>query len=154
MNKHYFEDFQVGDVVELGNRTVSEAEIIDFATQFDPQPFHIDREKAKDSFFGGIIASGWHTASLLMRMLVDEVLNGTISLGSPGLEELRWIQPVRPGDTLHGRFTILEASTSKSRPNLGILRCKNEMLNQNGEVVMSFTSTGFFGRKPQSGSEA
>jgi len=145
----YFEDFQVGQTLELGGYTISKEEIIEFALKYDPQPFHIDEEKAKDSFFGTLVASGWQTAGLYMRMLVDGLLNNTISMGSPGLEELRWLKPVRPGDTLRVRFTVIEMTTSRSRPNLGILKGKGEMLNQNDETVMSLISIGFFGRKPE-----
>ncbi len=148
MTKRYFEDFEVGQTIELGSRTVSEAEIITFATEFDPQPFHIDPEAAAASFFGGIIASGWHTGSIFMRMLVDAFLSSTESMGSPGIDEVRWVKPVRPGDTLTGRITVLELSTSKSRPHLGILRSRSEMLNQHGEVVMSLIGVTFLGRRP------
>jgi len=144
----YFEEFEVGETVELGSYTISQEEIISFASQYDPQPFHVDPERAKDSFFGTLVASGWQTAGLYMRLLVLNLLNDTVSMGSPGLEELRWTKPVRPGDTLQARFTVLETIGSKSRPNLGIVKGKGEVLNQNGEVVMSLVSTGFFGRKP------
>jgi acyl dehydratase len=145
----YFEDFQVGQTIELGSYTITKEEIIEFALKYDPQPFHIDEEKAKDSFFGTLVASGWQTAGLYMRMLVDGLLNNTISMGSPGLEELRWLKPVRPGDTLHVRFTVLELTTSRSRPQMGILKGKGEAINQNDETVLSLTSIGFFGRKPE-----
>src|ERR1700694_2277715 len=104
----YFEDFKVGEVIEVGNVTLTEEEIIKFASQFDPQPFHLSEEGAKNSIFGGIAASGWHTASLFVRLMVTNLLNETISQGSPGVDELRWLKPVRPGDTLTGRMTILE----------------------------------------------
>jgi acyl dehydratase len=145
----YFEDFQVGQTIELGSYTITKEEIIEFALKYDPQPFHIDEEKAKDSFFGTLVASGWQTAGLYMRMLVDGLLNNTISMGSPGLEELRWLKPVRPGDTLHVRFTVVELTTSRSRPQMGILKGKGEAINQNDETVLSLTSIGFFGRKPE-----
>ncbi len=147
----FFEDFQVGQTIELGNYTITKEEIIEFALKYDPQPFHIDEEKAKDSFFGTLVASGWQTAGLYMRMLVEGLLNNTVSMGSPGLEELRWLKPVLPGDTLRVRFTVVEMTTSRSRPNMGILKGKGEALNQNGETVLSLTSIGFFGRKPQQG---
>ncbi len=148
MPTRYFEDFQEGETIELGSRQLTEAEIIHFARQFDPQPFHLDPEKAKDSIFGGLVASGWHTTGIYMRLLVDNMLNDATSLGSPGLDNLRFANPVRPDDTLTGRFTVLEARTSNSRPTVGIIKGKGEMLNQKGEVVLSLESIGFFGRRP------
>lgn len=144
----YFEDFRVGEVIELGSKTVTEEEIIEFAKKFDPQPFHVDPERAKDSIFGGLIASGWHTGSMFMRLFADNLLNETASMGSPGAEELRWLVPVRPGDTLAGVFTILETNPSRSRPNMGIIRAKSEILNQKGEVVMRMVGINFIGRRP------
>jgi len=143
---HYFEDFQEGDTIELGSRTITREEIIAFARQYDPQPFHVDPVRAKDSFFGELVASGWHTAGIYMRLLVDGLLNDTVSLGSPGLDELRWLKPVRPGDTLRASFTVVEAILSKSRPTLGIIRGRGEVYNQEGALVMSVVSAGFFGR--------
>jgi acyl dehydratase len=145
----YFEDFEVGEVINLGSVTVTKEEIINFASQFDPQPFHIDEEAAQKTFFGGLIASGWHTGSLFMRLYVTGLLQDTSSLGSPGVDELRWLKPVRPGDTLSGRMTILETIPSKSRPEMGIIRIKSEMTNQHGESVMSMLGLGMFGRRPQ-----
>jgi len=144
----YFEDFQAGDVFELGNHTVTAAEIIDYARQFDPQPFHVDEAAAVDGPFGGLIASGWHTGALWMRIYVDSVLNDTISMGSPGIEELRWLVPVRPGDTLSARLTVLETSPSSRRPDRGTVRSRGEMTNQRGEPVMTMIARGFFGRRP------
>src|SRR5437667_302097 len=114
----YFEDFQVGDTFDLGRTSATQEEIIAFARQFDPQPFHTDPERAKESFFGGLVASGWHTISLFMRLLVDRLINETISLGSPGVDEVRWIRPVHPDEVLHGRFTILDSKVSQSKGNL------------------------------------
>ena len=144
----YFEDFQVGDVFELGMTSVTEEEIIAFARQFDPQPFHVDPAKARESVFGGIIASGWHTASLLMRLLVDNFLQETVSLGSPGVDEVRWHQPLRPGDTLRARLTILESRASKSRAEMGILRSRSEAFNQRDELVMTMIGVHLIGRRP------
>ena len=144
----YFEDFAVGETIELGSVTVTQDEIIAFARQYDPQPFHVDPEAAKSSFFGGLVASGWHTGSLFMRLFADAFLSDTVSLGSPGAEELRWTVPVRPGDTLRATYTVLEARTSASRPGVGIVRGRSEARNQHDEVVMTFTGTGFFGRRP------
>ncbi len=144
----YFEDFQVGDTFNLGSTSATQEEIIAFARQFDPQPFHTDPERAKDSFFGELIASGWHTTALFMRLLVDGLISETVSMGSPGVDEVRWIRPVRPDEVLLGRFTVLDSKASKSRANLGIIRSKCELLNSTGEVVMSLQGTHFFGRRP------
>src|SRR5579862_6999289 len=108
MALRYFEDFQEGDTIELGSRSVSQEEIIAYAQEFDPQPFHLDIERGKESPFAGLVASGWHTAGIYMRLLVDGLMNHTVGMGSPGVDELRWLQPVRPGDTLHARFTVVE----------------------------------------------
>jgi acyl dehydratase len=143
----YFEDIEPGEVYELGTRTVTESEIVAFAREWDPQPFHTDPEAAKGSVFGGLIASGWHTGSMWMRMYVDTML-GSAARGSPGIEELRWLAPVRPGDTLSGRLTVLEATPSATRPDRGTIRIRGEMVNQDGVTVMSMTSRGHFGRRP------
>ena len=119
---YYFEDFSVGDTFELGSKQMSEEEIITFARQFDPQPFHVDPERAKESFFGGLVASGWHTTAIFMRLFVDGLLNKSASLASPGVDEVRWVRPVRPGDMLRARFTVLESTPSRSRPNMGVVR--------------------------------
>lgn len=147
MATRYFEDFQAGDVFELGAVGVTEAEIIAYARQFDPQPFHIDPKQARESVFGGLIASGWHTTALWMRLLVDGFLRDTISLGSPGVDEVRWLQPVRPGDTLHARLTIVESRPSTSRPEMGILRSRSEIFNQHDEVVMTIVGVHLVGRR-------
>lgn len=143
----FFEDFAPGQAYELGSRTVTEEEIVAFARQFDPQPFHLDPEAASESVFGGLIASGWHTGALWMRLYVDSLLGGAASMGSPGIEELRWLAPVRPGDTLAGRLTVLEVSPSSSRPDRGTVRIRGEMVNQDGVTVMAMTSRGHFGRR-------
>jgi acyl dehydratase len=144
----YFEDFKVGDVTEVGPVTVSEEEILEFANRFDPQPFHIDPEAAKSSPFGGLIASGWHTAALFMGMFVRGQMLDTASLGSPGIEELRWTAPVRPGDTLYGRSRVLETRASETNPSRGTILSENEVYNQDGTAVMRFTSWGHFARRP------
>ena len=144
----YFEDFQVGERIELGSVTVTEEEIIAFARQYDPQPFHISPEQAKHSYYGGLIASGWHTVSLLMRLMVDALINDTISFGSPGVDEVRWLRPVRPNDTLHASLTILETAPSKSRAELGILTSRGEVFNQSGDLVLTLKGVHFFGRRP------
>ncbi len=143
----HFEDFEPGQVYELGTRLVTESEIVAFAREWDPQPFHIDPEAAKESAFGGLIASGWQTGAMWMRMYVDTML-GSAARGSPGIEELRWLAPVRPDDTLSGRLTVLEATPSATRPDRGTIRIRGEMVNQDGVTVMSMTSRGHFGRRP------
>jgi acyl dehydratase len=133
----YFEDYLPGSVSEFGSAAVEESEIIEFAKRFDPQYFHIDPEAAASGPFGGLIASGWHTGALMMRMFVDGYLSPASSLGSPGIDELRWPRPVHPGDTLHVRATVLESRRSRSKPDRGIVWAFMEVLNQHGEVVMS-----------------
>jgi acyl dehydratase len=119
--KWYFEDFEPGRTIPVGSRTVNQDEIIAFARQFDPQPFHVDPEAAAKSMFGGIIASGWHTCSMMMRMMVDGFLSEAASLGSPGVDEIRWLKPVRAGDTLAVTTTVLDARPSSSRPDRGVV---------------------------------
>ncbi len=147
MPEHTFDDFEPGRVYELGSTTVSEEDILSFARQFDPQPFHVDPEAAKESVFGGLIASGWHTGAMWMRLYVDAMLGGPTSQGSPGIEELRWLAPVRPGDTLHGRLTVLDATPSSRRPDRGTVRIRGEMMNQDGVTVLSMVSRGHFARR-------
>ena len=144
----YFEDFQIGDSSELGPVTVTEAEIVEFAERFDPQPFHVDARAAQASPFGGLIASGWHTTALFMGMFVRGVLLESASLGSPGVEEIRWTAPVRPGDTLRGRSTISDVQPSATNPRRGTVITTNEVVNQHGEVVMRLKARGFFARRP------
>src|SRR5205085_9793948 len=133
----YFEDYPPGAVFEYGEIRVTEAEISEFARRYDPQYLHVDQAAAAGGPFGGLIASGWQTAALMMRLLVDGFLPKAASLGSPGIDELRWLKPVRPGDVLRLRVTVLEATRSRSRPDRGVVRSLMEVLNQDGEVVMS-----------------
>jgi acyl dehydratase len=147
MARRYFEDFPVGLTVDLGSHEFTAEDIIAFARQYDPQTMHTDPEQARSSIYGGLIASGWHTVVAYMRLLVDAVMGDSESLGSPGVENLRWLKPVRPGDTLRARFTVLEANESRSRPDRGIVRSRGEMLNQRDEVVMQVDAVNFFGRR-------
>lgn len=140
-----YEDFPVGRVLEFGGLTVSREDILRFAAEFDPQPFHLDDEAAGRSLFGGLSASGWHTCALVMRMNCDAYLNDSTSLGSPGIENLKWKRPVRPGDTLRVRLSVLEARVMKSRPEVGLVRSKWETTNQHGEVVHEMDGWGMFG---------
>jgi acyl dehydratase len=133
----YFEDYVAGSVQEFGSISVDEAEVIAFGRRYDPQPFHADPDAAKATPFGGLIASGWQTAGLMMRLVVEHYLSHVASLASPGVDELRWTQPVRPGDTLSVRATVLEARRSRSKPDRGLVQTLFEVLNQRGEVVMT-----------------
>jgi acyl dehydratase len=137
IDRRYLEDYTLGAVYAFGSITIQEAEIISFAKQFDPQPFHTDPEAAAKSIYGGLIASGWHSASLMMRLFVDHYLSQVASLGSPGVDELRWLKPVRPGDTLSIRVTVIEVRRSRSKPDRGILHSFCEARNQHGQVVMT-----------------
>jgi acyl dehydratase len=147
-DERYFEDYVAGDVHACGSIAVRADEVIAFARRFDPQTFHVDPEGAKHTPFGGLIASGWHTAALAMRLFVDHYLTHVASLASPGLNELSWRQPVRPGDTLSVRVTVLEATPSKSKPDRGIVTSLVEAFNQRDEVVMMFRCVNFIGRRP------
>ncbi len=137
VENRYFEDYVAGSVHEFGSIPVEEKEVIAFARRFDPQTFHTDPEAARSTVFGGLIASGWHTASLMMRLFADNYLSKVASLGSPGVDELQWIKPVRPGDELSIRVSVLGTKRSRSRPDRGVVRSFIEVLNQNHEVVMS-----------------
>ncbi|MFL5346141.1 MAG: MaoC family dehydratase [Hyalangium sp.] len=143
----YLEDFQPGEVISLGSYVVPREEILAFARQFDPQPFHVDDEAARRSIFGGLIASGWHTASICHRLLVEGLLKNTASMGSPGLDELRWLLPVRPGDELSVRLEVLACTPSRSKPDRGALKSRLEARNQKGEVVMTEVATVLFSRR-------
>ena len=133
-----FEDFVPGSVRTSGTVLVTEEEIIEFAKRYDPQVFHTDPVAARDSIYGGLVASGWHTAAMAMRLIVENYLSGVASVGSPGVDEVRWLKPVRPGDKLSVRVTVLEARRSESKPDRGIVRSLVEVLNQDMAVVMSF----------------
>jgi acyl dehydratase len=135
--ERFFEDYVAGSVYECGTVTVDQSEIIEFAKKYDPQSFHVDPAAAAKGPFGGLIASGWHTGSLMMRLLADNFVSKVASLGSPGIDELRWLRPVRPGDSLSLRVTILEANRSRSKPDRGIVKTFSEVFNQNNEAVMS-----------------
>jgi acyl dehydratase len=137
----WFEDYREGETIAFGDRTVTAEEIIAFAREYDPQSFHLSEEGGRATPYGGLIASGWHTAALTMRMLVDHVLTRH-GLGSPGLDELRWLAPVRPGDRLRWRVTVLETRRSRSKPDRGIVRQRVEAFNQRGEQVLLWTAAG------------
>ena len=143
----YWEDLQPGQVLDLGSITPTREEILDFASQFDPQPFHLDEEAAKASVFGGLCASGWHTCSMAMRLMVTNFLQTAASLGSPGLENVKWMKPVFPGDTLQLQHRILESRPMRSRPDVGLVRTHWEMFNQRGDQVLHMEGWGMFRRR-------
>jgi acyl dehydratase len=144
----YWDDYQVGQKFSLGSTTFTEQEIVEFARQFDPQPFHIDPEAAKQSIYGGIIASGWHIAAKMMRLFVDNYVDRRTALGSPGLDALRWLKPVRGGDTLAGWVICAAKVPSKSRPTMGIIYEQWEVTNQKGELVMTTKGINMVRRRP------
>ena len=143
----HFEDYAPGAVFEYGEMQVTEPEIVEFARRFDPQYIHVDRERAAQGPFGGLIASGWHTAAMMMRLIVDNFLPRRASLGSPGVDELRWLRPVRPGDVLSVRLSIVEATQSRSKPDRGVVRTLCEVLNQDREVVLSLRAMNIIARR-------
>ena len=148
----WFEDYVPGSVYEFGRYLVGEDELVDFARRYDPQPFHIDAEAAAKSHFGGIVASGWHTCAMLMRMMVDDYISAVAGMGSPGVEAVRWLKPVRPGDVLRARATISEVRRSQSKPDRGIVRSLIETLNQDDTVVMTLETVGMVAcREPTAG---
>ena len=137
----YFEDYIAGEAYTYGSVTLDEASIVAFARQYDPQPFHTDPVAAEDSIYGGLIASGWQTVAETMRILVDHVISPASSLGSPGCDELRWLKPVRPGDTLSVRFEIDSGRRSRSNPDRGLVSSRLAVLNQRDDVVMTMRTT-------------
>lgn len=147
MSKLAFEDFAVGQVREFGDRLVDRDEGLAFAAAYDPQPLHLDEEAAAASVLGGLSVSGWHTCAMVMRMMCDAYLLDSSSQGSPGIDQLRWLRPVRPGDRLRVRMTVLETKTSKTRPQLGLVRSAWAVFNQHDEQVMSMEGWGMFGRR-------
>jgi acyl dehydratase len=146
--KYYFEDFSPGRVWEMQGPTLSKEEIVEFASHFDPQYFHVDEEAAERSAFGGLIASGWHTVGICMRLICEAYLLEAASLGSPGVKEVRWLKPVRPGDRLRLRMTVLESKLSRTKPDRGTVLHRWEVFNQHGEMVMHMEGYGMFARRP------
>jgi acyl dehydratase len=142
--QRFFEDYPVGEIADFGDYPVTEEEIVDFAKRYDPQPFHVDHEAARASIYGGLIASGWMTASCAMRMLVDHYISPLASMGSPGVDELRWLVPVRAGDRLRMRTTVLESRRSQSKPDRGMIRFHWNVLRQDGTSVMTMTGWGMY----------
>ena len=147
--KYYWEDFAVGTVREFGGMTLEKADIVRFARDWDPQPFHVDEEAATRSPYGGLIASGWQTCAAAMRMCCDAYLLDAASVGSPGVENVRWVKPVRPGDTLRVRLEVLEARPLKSKPGVGLVKNRWQLFNQDGEEVMQMEGYGMFLQRPR-----
>jgi acyl dehydratase len=143
----FFEDYTPGVSVRCGSEKVTEADVLRFAREFDPQTIHTDPEAAVDGPFGGLIASGWHTAALMMRIYATSFLNEAVSLASPGVDELRWTRPVRPGDVLSAQFTVLEARPSRTKPDRGIVRTRAEVFNQDDELVLSLVAMNLLRRR-------
>jgi acyl dehydratase len=148
LEDRWFADYKPGAVYEYGHATLTEDELLDFARKFDPQPMHTDPAYAAAGPFGGLIASGWHTAGLMMRLLADNYLSKVASLASPGVDELRWPHPVRAGDVLRLRVEVVEARESRSKPDRGIVRTKAELLNQDDVVVMSMLAVNMVAKRP------
>ncbi len=146
----YFDDYQPGLTYDCGTVSVSQDEIVSFGKDFDPQPFHVDPVAAARGPFRGLIASGWHTAGLVMRQIVAHFLPAEASLGSPGLDEIRWPEPVRPGDTLRIQATVTEARRSQSRPDRGLVKTLIEAVNQDDRPVMRATAINFLRVRPES----
>jgi acyl dehydratase len=144
----YWEDYQVGRKYQLGSTSFTADEIVEFARQFDPQSFHVDAEAARLSMFGGLIASGWHVTSKLMRLFVENYIDTRTALGSPGLEEVRWLKPVRPGDTLNAWVECADKVPSKSRPEMGIIHEHWGATNQKGELVVTVKGINMVRRRP------
>ena len=143
----YFEDVRMGESDTLGSHTITEAEIVAFARKYDPQPFHTDPEAAKGTIFGGLIASGWHTCAIMMRLTAETIRrNQAVTTGSPGVDSCRWLKPVRPGDTLTGRSQVLDTWPSRSKP-IGFVRSRTELLNQRGEIVLSLVGLSMYRRR-------
>ena len=147
----HFEDFEADQSYDLGTHKMTSEEILDFARRFDPQPFHVDEERAKGSVFGGLVASGWHTASVFMRLYVGSLLARSAAMGSPGVEELRWLKPVRPGDVLSASLRVLRTEPSSCRSDRGTVFVLAEVVNQKGETVMTMKARGYFRRRRQAG---
>ena len=143
----YWEDFQPGQVFNLGSCTVTRDEIIDFGRRWIPQPFHVDEHAARNSPFGGLVASGWHTACIFMRLYYDHLLAGAASMGSPGVQDLRWTAPVRPGDVLHASATVLRTTESATRADRGTVEMRWECVKADGTVVLRMTGTAYFARR-------
>jgi len=144
----YLDDFKAGRVYDIGSFRLTEEEIVDFASRFDPQAFHLDPEAAGDSLYGGLIASGWHTVGCVMRLMVDNLIPAKSSLGSPGIDELRWLKPVRPGVEYRATYTVDEVRDSRSKPDRGLISTTTDLYDPDGEKVMTFSGIGMYLKRP------
>jgi acyl dehydratase len=148
MDTRYLDDLQAGDTLVTGGITLTEAEIIDFAWRYDPQPFHLDANAAAESQYGGLIASGFQSLTLCFRLFIQTGIFAQSSMGSPGIDELRWLAPVRPGDTLHSEIEVLDVRPSNSKPDRGVARLRYRAVNQRGEAVLSLIIIHLLKRRP------
>jgi acyl dehydratase len=147
MTKRYFEDFTPGLIIETGPRLVTREEIVAFAAEFDPQPMHLDEEAARASLLGGLAASGWHTCCLLMRMACDSFVLDSSSMGAPGVDEMKWLKPLRPGTNITLRTTVLDTRPSNSRPEMGFVKIRMDILDDDREPIMTLTNSMMMGRR-------
>ena len=147
MSRLHWEDFSPGRVFEHGPRRITREEIVGFAAEFDPQPMHLDEAAARETLLGGLSASGWHACCILMKMCTESFVLNSASMGAPGVEEVRWLIPIRPGDALTLRATVVETRASSSRPDMGFVRFMFELLNQTGEQAMTLTTSLMIGRR-------
>jgi len=142
----YWEDFSSGQITDCGSRLVTREEIVGFAAEYDPQPMHLDEQAARATLLGGLVASGWHSCCILMRMLSDGMLGDTSFMGTPGVEEVKWLAPVRPGERIKARATVLETRPSRSRPGVGFVKFRWELVDASGKPLMSMVVSPMFGR--------
>jgi acyl dehydratase len=151
MPTKYWEDIEPGDVIECEPRVVTREEIVAFAAEFDPQPMHMDEAAAGATLLGGLAASGWHSCALMMRMIADGFLRGSSSMGAPGVEEVRWLAPLRPGAEVRLRVSVLERRGSKSRPDMGFTRVRYDLVGGDGKPITTMAATMMFGRRQPGG---
>jgi acyl dehydratase len=151
MAKLHWEDFNIGDVAVYGPRRVTREEIVAFAAEFDPQPAHLDEAAAVATLHGGLAGSGWHSCALMMRMMADGFLLESASMGAPGVEEVRWLEPLRPGTQVRLRMTVLDTRSSKSRPEMGLTRIRYDLIDDADVVITTLTSTMMLGRRDPEG---
>jgi acyl dehydratase len=154
VSRLHWEDFSPGQVNDCGSRLVTREEIIDFAAEYDPQPMHLDEQAARATLLGGLVASGWHSCCILMRMLADSVLRDTSFMGAPGVEEVKWHAPVRPGVQIKALATVLECRASRSRPNMGFVKFRFELVDASDKPLMTLIVSPMFGRHPATASQA
>jgi acyl dehydratase len=154
VSRRHWEDFSPGQVEEFGPRTITREEIVEFAAEFDPQPFHLDEEAARQSMLGGLCASGWHSCCILMKMISDGFLYRTAFLGAPGIEEVRWLAPVRPGTALTARASVVETRPSRSRPDIGFVKFRFELVDPGKTPLMTLVVSPMIGRREMSQAQA